>query len=233
MMLRNDKVLLHVKKTGFGVEIGASHNPIASKKAGYNVHTIDHATKAELQEKYKNDSVNLDKIEDVDFVWTGQKYAELTGKPEFYDWIIASHVIEHVPDLIGFINDCDEILNENGVISLVVPDVRYCFDYFRPMSGLSKVLDAHLQDNKVHTRGTIAEFKSNLVSKAGHFAWGETAFLDEEYEFLGLLNELQRQEYLKRHLAKVLPVVAEMETLKEKIKLNGHFKNLEGLDLNI
>jgi Lon protease-like protein len=52
--------------------------------------------------------------------------------------------------------------------------------------------------------------------------------LDEEYEILGLMNELQRQEYLKRHLAKVLPVVAEMETLKEKIKLNGHFKNLEG-----
>jgi Lon protease-like protein len=54
---------------------------------------------------------------------------------------------------------------------------------------------------------------------------------DEEYEFLGLMNELQRQEYLKRHLAKVLPVVAEMEILKEKIKLNGHFKNLEGLNL--
>jgi len=55
--------------------------------------------------------------------------------------------------------------------------------------------------------------------------------LDEEYEILDLMNEQQRQEYLKRHLAKVLPVVAEMETLKEKIKLNGHFKNLEGLNL--
>ena len=57
--------------------------------------------------------------------------------------------------------------------------------------------------------------------------------LDEEYEILSLMNELQRQEYLKRHLTKVLPVVAEMETLKEKIKLNGHFKNLEGLNLNL
>ena len=53
--------------------------------------------------------------------------------------------------------------------------------------------------------------------------------IEEEYELLGLMNELQRQEYLKRHLTKVLPVVAEMETLKERIKLNGHFKNLEGL----
>ena len=57
--------------------------------------------------------------------------------------------------------------------------------------------------------------------------------LDEEYEILSLMNELQRQEYLKRHLARVLPVVEEMETLKEKIKLNGHFKNLEGLNLNL
>jgi Lon protease-like protein len=51
--------------------------------------------------------------------------------------------------------------------------------------------------------------------------------LDEEQEFLSLLREDQRLEYLKRHIAKILPVVNEMEQLKEKIKLNGHFKNLE------
>ena len=54
--------------------------------------------------------------------------------------------------------------------------------------------------------------------------------LHEEYELLELLHELQRQEYLKRHLKKVLPLLAEMEMLKEKVKLNGHFKNLKGLD---
>ncbi|MCG7857141.1 LON peptidase substrate-binding domain-containing protein [Flavihumibacter sp.] len=57
--------------------------------------------------------------------------------------------------------------------------------------------------------------------------------IEEEYELLGLLHELQRQEYLKRHLAKVLPVIAEMEQLKEKVKLNGHFKNLSSLDLDV
>jgi len=50
--------------------------------------------------------------------------------------------------------------------------------------------------------------------------------LEEEYELLGLLREEQRQEYLKRHLGKVLPVIGEMEVLKERVKLNGHFKNL-------
>jgi Lon protease-like protein len=54
--------------------------------------------------------------------------------------------------------------------------------------------------------------------------------LEEEYELLGLFREDQRQEYLKRHLSKVLPVIAEMETLKKRVKLNGHFKNLSSFD---
>lgn len=55
--------------------------------------------------------------------------------------------------------------------------------------------------------------------------------LEEEYELLGLFYEAQREEYLKQHLTKVLPVVAEMESLKSRIQLNGHFKNLKGFDI--
>ena len=57
--------------------------------------------------------------------------------------------------------------------------------------------------------------------------------LQEEYDLLGLMEERQRQEYLKRHLTKVVPIVAEMEGLKEKIKQNGHFKNLSGFQFDI
>ena len=57
--------------------------------------------------------------------------------------------------------------------------------------------------------------------------------LQQEYEVLELLQEVQRQEYLKRHISKVLPVLAEMEALKEKIKLNGHFKNLTSMDFEL
>jgi uncharacterized protein len=56
--------------------------------------------------------------------------------------------------------------------------------------------------------------------------------LEEEFELLGLFDERQRQEYLRRHLTKVIPMLAGMELLKEKIKGNGHFKNLSGFDLD-
>jgi uncharacterized protein len=55
--------------------------------------------------------------------------------------------------------------------------------------------------------------------------------LDEEYELLHLFQELQRLEYLKRHLLKVIPVMAEMERLKDRVKLNGHFRNLSAGDI--
>jgi Lon protease-like protein len=54
--------------------------------------------------------------------------------------------------------------------------------------------------------------------------------LQEEYELLNLMNERQRQEYIRRHLLKVLPMLGEMESLKQKIKLNGHFKNLSSFN---
>ncbi|MBX2925813.1 MAG: LON peptidase substrate-binding domain-containing protein [Chitinophagaceae bacterium] len=57
--------------------------------------------------------------------------------------------------------------------------------------------------------------------------------IQEEYELLGLTRELQRQEYLKRHLNKVIPVLNETEALKEKIKLNGHFRNLDSPGINL
>jgi len=55
--------------------------------------------------------------------------------------------------------------------------------------------------------------------------------LEEEYQLLEYEQEIHRQEYLKRHLATVLPVMQEMSALQQKIKLNGHFKNLEGFNL--
>ncbi|MBX3240349.1 MAG: LON peptidase substrate-binding domain-containing protein [Chitinophagaceae bacterium] len=51
--------------------------------------------------------------------------------------------------------------------------------------------------------------------------------LQQEYEVLELLFESQRLEYIKRHLAKTIPVLQEAKSLVEKVKLNGHFKHLD------
>lgn len=168
---RVEKVLKHINKSGRGIEIGPCHNPIAPKSEGFNVDIIDHLDQDGLKEKYRGHSIDFDKIEPVDFIWSGQKFTELTGKSQSYDWVIASHVIEHTPDLIGFIHDCASLLKDDGVISLVIPDKRYCFDHFRSLTPISSVIDSHLQERKMHTCGGVIDFELNTVSKSGLAAW--------------------------------------------------------------
>ena len=55
--------------------------------------------------------------------------------------------------------------------------------------------------------------------------------LEQEYALLGLFFETERQKYLHRYLKNALPIVMNMEALKEKIQLNGHFKNLPGFEI--
>jgi hypothetical protein len=55
--------------------------------------------------------------------------------------------------------------------------------------------------------------------------------LAQEYALLGLWSEMERLNYLKRHLEQFLPAVAAMESLKEKINLNGHFRHLPGFEI--
>ncbi|VAW80545.1 hypothetical protein MNBD_GAMMA15-2367 [hydrothermal vent metagenome] len=165
-------ILRHIDKKGLGVEIGPSYHPVAPKKEGYSVHVIDHLPRSGLVDKYRGHDVDVSRIEDVDFVWqAGLSYSELTGKSKYYDWVIAAHVVEHVPDLIAFLNDCDAILKDTGVLSLVVPDKRYCFDYFRPVSGIGSVIDKHLGEVARPTPGIVAEHLLYEVSRSGEISW--------------------------------------------------------------
>jgi hypothetical protein len=54
--------------------------------------------------------------------------------------------------------------------------------------------------------------------------------LEEEYDLLMMDKEADRIKYLIRHLLKVIPILRDIESAKEKIKNNGHFKNLDPLD---
>lgn len=168
---RERAVFYLIDKQGFGLEIGPSHNPIAPKKNGYNVHILDHLSANDLRIKYQDHGLNLDNIEEVDFIWSGQPLHELIGRKHCYDWIIASHVIEHLPDLISFLQQSEQLLKPNGVLSLVVPDKRYCFDYFQPVSSTGMLLDVHKQKRTHPTPGQVFDHFANKATANGAGAW--------------------------------------------------------------
>lgn len=53
--------------------------------------------------------------------------------------------------------------------------------------------------------------------------------LEEELELLQMESESDRTEFLIHHFKRMIPVIKAIESAKEKIKLNGHFKYLDPL----
>ncbi len=172
---REDKIFYLLDKKGKGLEIGPSHNPIAPKKKGFDVDILDHASATDLREKYQGHGINLDNIEEVDFVWRGEPLHELIGDNDCYKWIIASHVIEHVPDLISYLQQFEALLEKDGLLSLVVPDKRYCFDHFTPVSTTGDLLDAYINKRIKPSPGQVFDHFSNASKKQGNIAWGADA----------------------------------------------------------
>lgn len=51
--------------------------------------------------------------------------------------------------------------------------------------------------------------------------------IEQEYALLTLPSELERQQFVIKHLEQLIPTVKNMEASKKRAKLNGHFKHLK------
>lgn len=123
-----------------GIEIGPLTDPVIAKSDG-PVRYVDHADRAALQAKYRHIKiVDISRIVDVDVVWTGGPLLEAIGGT--VDYIVASHVLEHVPDLVTWLAEAHDALRPQGQIRFVLPDKRFSFDALRDETRLTDILAA-------------------------------------------------------------------------------------------
>ena len=154
--------------SGHGLEIGASWRPLLPKAKGYDVRVADHLDQAGLVAKY--DGVRpTEAIEPVDYVLTGRRLTDTVD--DRFDWIVGSHVLEHTVCLVTFLQDAATLLRPGGILSLAVPDRRYCLDRFRERTSLGRVIDVFRSAPAIHSEGSVLEFFLTVVTKAGSISW--------------------------------------------------------------
>jgi SAM-dependent methyltransferase len=164
--------LSQVEITGLGLEIGPSYSPVVPKSSGLRIETADYLDQSQLREKYRTaPGVDVSRIESVDHVLGEGGLAATIPHRERYDYIIASHVIEHVPDLVRFLKDCQSLLKPAGVLALAVPDKRATFDFFSPVSSTGQVLQAHARRDARPLGGTVFDHVANLALVQDRMAW--------------------------------------------------------------
>jgi SAM-dependent methyltransferase len=143
---RRDKILGGLDLTALdGLEIGALDAPLITPDEG-RIFFVDHAGTEFLKQKYRAEpSVNSANIVDVGAVWGSQTLQQCIGASKKVDYVVASHVIEHVPDLITWLAEIRSILRPGGTLRLAIPDRRFTFDFLRYESRTHDVVDAYLR----------------------------------------------------------------------------------------
>jgi SAM-dependent methyltransferase len=120
-----------------GLEIGPRHAPLVRKDQG-EVLYVDYATTEELRAAWdKPQIIDPATFVEVDLLWGRAPLPSV-------DYVVASHVIEHVPDLAGWLKELRAALKPGGVVCLAIPDRRFTFDLLRGESTLAEVVEAHL-----------------------------------------------------------------------------------------
>jgi SAM-dependent methyltransferase len=74
------------------------------------------------------------------------------------DFVVASHVLEHVADPIGLLDDMHRVLRPDGIAVVLLPDRRLTFDRRRPPTALGVLVRKHTERVTSITDADIDEF---------------------------------------------------------------------------
>jgi predicted SAM-dependent methyltransferase len=180
--------------TAKGVEIAPLNRATIAKSEG-DVIYVDRLSHAELCRTHAGSPFFKESdILPVDVALGEDSVGEaLSGRS--FDYIVASHVVEHIPDLVTWFSDLASILKPSGTVRLAVPDRRFTFDYLRRESKTSEVLSAYALRAKSPTPYSILDHYLNVRKVDFIAAWNRSLVATslERYHTVDFAIEAARQ----------------------------------------
>lgn len=168
-----------------GIEIGALNNPLVRRSEG-KITYVDYADTETLRKHPFDHTVDPADIVDVDVVWDQRPLADCVNQK--FDYAVAAHVIEHVPDVIGWLHDLHSVLKPTGTLGLAIPDRRFTFDYARQESAVGEMVEAHLLRYRMPSIRQVFDFCHLAVRNELPTAWAsqQNAALMEKFNPVAL-----------------------------------------------
>ena len=154
-----------------GIEIGALDRPLVPKSQG-RIFYVDFTDTETLRRNYTGHPyIRADRLVQVEGIWGRNTLREAAAAVAPADYVVASHVIEHVPDLIAWLEELRQVLKDDGEIRLAIPDRRYTFDYYRAETRLADVLDPHLFGARIPGSREVIDYVMNATPFDSTMAW--------------------------------------------------------------
>jgi predicted SAM-dependent methyltransferase len=160
-----------------GVEVGPLSRPVVRRHEA-EVYYVDHCSTEDLRKKYAGDHAHIEGIQEVDFIWAQQPLVELIGDKAPLDFIVAAHVIEHVPDLCGWLREMSDALKVGGRLLLIIPDKRFTFDIYRRLSSFEEITQAWEERRRRPGLRIVLDHFANVVQADTSKLWENYSLAD-------------------------------------------------------
>jgi SAM-dependent methyltransferase len=125
---------------GEGVEVGPGHSPFPLP-AGARARYVDRWQPDENLARFPELGGTTFPAPDVAVNFDRERLSPLANQSA--DFVICSHVIEHLAEPIGFLADIHRVLRPGGLLILLVPDRRRTFDSGRKATPLAHLVEEH------------------------------------------------------------------------------------------
>lgn len=124
------------------LEIGPQACPTFLKHEA-DIYFLDYDVETDNKQYFASRPDELRKIPKNDYLVTSDTYSFFVDKK--FDLCIANHVIEHVDDIILWLNEIDAITSDNGMLFLSIPDKKYTFDKFRQNTTIAHIIADYIK----------------------------------------------------------------------------------------
>lgn len=155
--IENKRLGAHLR--GRGVEIGALWRrfPVAANSM---VWYLDRHHAGELQREYPElgrQPVSPNVLADA---------GQLPFADGSLNFVIASHILEHMPFPLASLRNWYRVLAAGGVLILKIPDMRYTFDAKRRRSTLRHLIEEHLHPEAFDKRAHFQDWVEHVGGRA-------------------------------------------------------------------
>lgn len=185
--------------SGAGIEIGPFVWPLRVPP-GAHVRNVDFKSREELVSAGRETVKNIESIPQIDVVDSAEELT--TFADESLDFVIASHVIEHVEDPIGALENWLRVLRSGAVLYIGVPDAAQTFDVQRPRTSAEHLLRDHREGPQISRQQHYEEWArliegvpgERVAERAAEFAREDARHHFHVWELAGFLELLAASE---------------------------------------